>query len=221
MTCVLVVVAMGFSGLASADMVVYDGFADLSVTQGLWGNYQSGIWPTVSGGNLTIAGRDTGNNWSELGSNNTFKASVNTFEWKYMGGAGDQLFGIYFNGYDTGYTVENRTGAAGGWRINNGLYPSVPEALGSYFSLAAGNIVRIAKNGGNFDASVNGTVVSSVAANPASTGLANLWFGTRPAGSTESFDYVSVGTQTPEPSSLIVMSAGVFGLLAYAWRKRR
>ena len=42
------------------------------------------------------------------------------------------------------------------------------------------------------------------------------------AGSTFGIDTVGVSAvATPEPSSLMMISAGLFGLLAYAWRKRK
>lgn len=212
LTCVLVLVALGFGAVASADMVVYDDFSGTSLDTSKWGAYEAGPWPTVSGGNLNMAGSS---GWTELGSKGTFDASANTFEWKYMGGAGTQYFGIYFNNYATGYVVEN-TGAGGAWRLeNNG------GVFGDTFSLAAGDTVRLVKNGSNFDASVNGgAVVSSVAVNPSNTGPANFWFGLLGSGSA-SFDYVSVGTPVPEPSTLGLLSAGVIGLLAYAWKKHR
>ena len=61
LVCGLVVVALGFCGVASADMVVYDDFSGgsngttLDTTK--WGTYQSGNWATVGGGNLTITGK--------------------------------------------------------------------------------------------------------------------------------------------------------------------
>lgn len=40
------------------------------------------------------------------------------------------------------------------------------------------------------------------------------------AGSTFGIDSVSI-TAVPEPSTLVLLGAGLFGLLAYAWRKRK
>ena len=134
-----------------------------------------------------------------------------------MGGAAEQLFGIYFNGYSYGYSMRDYTGAAGAWTLQ-----SDAGGVGSAFSLAAGDVVDLVQSGSNMVASVNGTPVSSVPVDTVHcTGLANLWFGARYSGATESFDYVSVGTPTPEPSACALLATGLLALLAYAWRKRR
>lgn len=205
--CALAVMALGFGGAVSADtLTIYDHFDNPAnaINTTNWAPW--GVTGTVADSKVTLA-PGTGS-WSGIDSTAVF--GEGTYEFKYAGGIG--LFG--FEDAATGVpfvVVRNDMVSGHQWKLD------VNGALGDAFTAAAGDVFDLTWSTTGFELAQNGNVVSSVSS-PVAQQL-SLMAAAR-AGTSLSLDYVGIRT-VPEPSTLVLLSAGLVGLLAYASKKRR
>jgi hypothetical protein len=125
--------------------------------------------------------------------------------------------------------MQDGSGAGGGtyslgWYGYDGIVGTrVPSLLATglakdQFYIAAAH----RKSDGNVDIYLNGSLIATKTAInlPVNPLLFRIGDGSSSVAGTVSLDYVSV-TAVPEPGSMVLLSIGLVGLLAYAWRKRR
>lgn len=210
-------VVVGFCAAVRADLVIYDHFenppAALDAAKWApWGSTSPNV--TVSGSVVTLSAGS--NAWCGMDSTAVF--GQGTYEFKYAGGTGSQLFGFEDAATGLPYIAARNDILSGArWALfvndgsgaNNGAVFSAP---------VAGDIFDLTWGAAGFELSRGGSVISSVSV-PVTAQL-SLFTSAR-KNCTISLDYVGTVTSTPEPSTLVLLSAGLIGLLAYAWRKRR
>lgn len=105
---------------------------------------------------------------------------------------------------------------------NGGLFTASQTVSGT----AADVEVRVAPGASVADVYLNGTLASAGWTGQDSTvGDDPFYFGYAGSGGVRTCFYVSTSftalNQVPEPSSIALLVSGLFGLLAYAWRKRK
>jgi hypothetical protein len=141
------------------------------------------------------------------------------------GTLGEYKIGTYYNAPDSStYLVQ--------WSWTPEGYASV----GSFQFSDTTNYHTVSLQWGNGVATkftLDGVVASEQASSPAArhafTSNNTHWIGCSPSGAQYSFDgsirnvYVcnTYDVTVPEPSTLILVGSGLFGLLAYAWRKQK
>lgn len=206
---VLAIAFLALVGKASADtLAVYDHFdspAD-EVNTSLWA--KEGV-VSVNASTLTTSGAS---GWGDVLSTATFNTDTQqTYEFEYLGGGSDGIMGLagtthtaYIRNYQGGYRC-----------MVNG------SDLGATFSASSGDILDLVRTPDHWQVYQNGSLVSqSQTLGFAKGETANILLATAPNCGTDSWGYVGVRT-VPEPGTVMLLSVGLVGLLAYAWRKRR
>ena len=150
--------------------------------------------------------------------------------------SGDSAHSAYVEGFDLRaleHTNENHTESVydlGWWGSNNnsGEYYIKAEVL--YENLNKDQFYTLylhRTTEGNVDIYLDGTDAADLIATKAlihDTEPSYMTLGdsaSTDVGGTMVLDYVKVGELVPEPSTLALLAAGMVGLLAYAWRKRK
>lgn len=98
-----------------------------------------------------------------------------------------------------------------------------PTVLATGFEAGVAHVAQVQRKAdGTVDIYMDGNLVSNQSllggVNPAQLRIGDV------TGYVEcdvSFDYVKVGSVVPEPATVVMLVTSAFGLLAYAWRKRR
>jgi hypothetical protein len=178
-----------------------------------------GAW-TATGGTFYVV--------NKAATATTFKQDTSQSGLDALPGAGGPFSGINFDSYVSGYNKWGRDGGTtfasslinGSWNQGgNGLNNVVPNATAYQAGPQGGTT-----NGDGWNSSLIGQFIVT-------PGTTQIDFGTfTPA--TNQFSYslgtgptsASVGFHVllvPEPSTLALLGCGLFGLLAYAWRKRK
>ncbi len=127
----------------------------------------------------------------------------------------------------SGWTLQGASGINDkGQIVGYGLDPNHPELQSSAFLLTPGLPGDADMNG-----TVNGADLNTVLSNYNKTGMGWADGDFDDNGTVNGADlntvlsnynqHISVGAAVPEPSSLMLAAAGLVGLLAYAWRKRK
>jgi hypothetical protein len=225
----LAIAALGLCGVASADLVVYDNFDSAQVDTSLW-TVDAGSTVSQSGSILTI-GNGSGNSvWSGMHSTAQYDASApNTYEFKYISGnaGANPYFGLIGDG-PSGHNVFFRPPSTNQWKFGiNGVAAS--GTLSAPVTQHPYDFVRTANTWQLWDAGSPGlgytdrnllyeTATGTVVFDPGEK--VSFWMAIRPAAGTLSLGYVAVNA-VPEPSTVVLLTAGLVGLLAYAWRKRK
>jgi hypothetical protein len=134
-------------------------------------------------------------------------------------------FGIGLGGTGTGYALmQNDSDGKGGtdflyrFCVNNGTTTSLSAVLPAP---EAGDLFQIVTTASSTELLRNGTTIatSTLVMTGARPMIAYSYWGV-PA--TLSFDWVGRGdVAVPEPGTMVLLTSGVIGLLAYAWRKKR
>jgi hypothetical protein len=143
---------------------------------------------------------------------------ANYYLWGEPGGGTDP----YGTGYLFGITSSNLT------NVNTVSLPTGKKAVGMY----------IADDYGSVDVTVNDGAThtfQNIAATKAAPGFVGFVSGNDilsvsivtdkvtvpPSASYLYLDHVIAGNPLPEPASILLLTTGIIGLLAYAWRKRK
>lgn len=115
--------------------------------------------------------------------------------------------------------LRNDQGAYPGWRfvVGNGVDPVYRSA--ALTAPAAGDLYSVVWNSTSTSLLLNGTSIATTTVVP--TVDMAVYSYTQKGILRLTFDYVAVGSTVPEPSTIILLSTALVGLLAYAWRKRR
>lgn len=206
---------LGSTGTLSAT-TIYDDFDGDSINTGLWTVSPSGNGTaTVANSVLTLSSPDD-NSGVELKS--AIAWGYNTFRFT-IGGAFDGRNGFGINGGGEFAIVRSDLGGSGNgnWKFHvyttSGQYTSdviVAPAAGDVFDIAwKADSVSLLKNGSPVDSET--TVL------PTATPKGFQLF-CYAGGAIGAYGSVSA---IPEPSTIILLATGVFGLLACAWRKRK
>lgn len=213
---VAALLVLGFAGTVSAT-TIYDDFGGSSVDTNLWTVSPSGnATAAVADSVLTLTSPDD-NSGVELRSTSTW--GYNTFRFT-IGGAFDGRDGFGINGGGEFAIVRTDLGGSGNgnWKFHvytpSGEYRSgviAAPAAGDFFDIVwKADSVSLLKNGSPVDSE---TTVLPTATSP--KGFQLFCYA---GGATGAYGSVSV---VPEPSTLLLLATGVFGLLAYAWRKQK
>jgi hypothetical protein len=224
--CGAVAVVLGCCGVVFADMVVYDHFdsppSALNMT--LWQLQDAPSTPAVSGSQVVVSG----SGWQEINSSAAWDMRTTTFELEYHGGSGSQYLGIgNYPIVTTGYKSVILRNDFGGWKLYSNAV-SGGDAFGALSSApSVGDVFDFAYNAGtgNVDLYKNGDAapIASVACDLSLIISPNktmeLYYGAT-GGSELRSDFAATGPMLPEPSAIVLLSMGVAGLLAYAWKKR-
>ena len=222
--CAAAIVVLGFCGAASAGLIVYDNFPGPTLNMANWQLQDAGK-PTANNNLLTLSG----SGWEEINSSASWNALTTTFELEYAGGSGSQFFGISNypgpTGQGTGSViVRSDSGGAGNWSLFSDL--GGPQ-FAAFTAPVAGDIYDFSYNSSTGHANLykdGGTtpiaslaVSASAFMNPGNA--VYMYYGTN-SGELQS-TYCGTYSNVPEPSTIVLLTAGLVSLLAYAWRKRR
>lgn len=221
--CVVAIAALGLAGTASADIVVYDHFDGATVDTGKW-SLNDNTTVSQTGSVVTLDGSTT---WMTLRSTASYDGSLQrTYRFVYAGatGTGSNDSTVYMGLSDPSGRpgVCTKRSSDGSWQLwVNGVTTTWWSASSGNFS--SGDTIDLTRTADNWQVSQNGSVVlqspsGTVGFNSGDMG--GLFLQAKP-GCTLSMDYVGVGSVVPEPGTLILLSLGLIGLLAYAWRKRK
>jgi len=221
--CVLAIAAVAVFGLVGAvsATTIYDDFTGTSLDTTKWTVMNAGGTIVFDGiTNMTFAGPAAP---EQIGSKTLWGINT-TFEFK-IGATGTnnaryQEFGIYdvagLAGSPQIFVKDMVTSGAWTFYVGNA---TTNHTYTLAAAPAAGDVYDIAWTSASVVLSRNSTVLVTDTANvPAATSSMFFTFFDMYGGSA-SYDYV--GTVVPEPSTLMLMASGLFGLLAYAWRKRK
>ena len=198
--------------MAAADLAVVDHFDNPT------GALNTNTWTSYGGDSVTdsvVTVQGVGTAWGEIASIATYDLSATpTYEFKFMGGAGDGMFGIWDS--STGGTAFVRN--LGGWRCVVGGDTN----LGDVFTPDVGDIIQLHRATAGWEVYNNGALVSQVA-NLGTVGpAARIDITGAPGGGQVMVDYVAAGVRVvPEPATATYLGSILVSLLAYAWRKRR
>jgi hypothetical protein len=213
-----------FACTASAESVIYDHF-DNAATLGdgnngtLWyTDTPSGFKvPTISSSSMNLA--SIGGVASDINSKTTWTVGT-ALEFKLSAaptGAGCFGYGIGAGG-NSACLRNDQEGSR--WQFvvddNSGVNIYRSGDLFNDGTPAAGKVYSIVWKADSMSLLEDGTQLASAAGRS----LSGNWGAFAYTGNTMSWDYVATST-VPEPSTIALLMTGVFGLLAYAWRKRR
>jgi hypothetical protein len=176
-------------------------------------NLIEGTWTAV-GGKFAVAGKTA--------TNNTFQTDTT---WAGLDAGAS-------SGMPTGYSAVNFSAFMGGslWARDNGTATTSSIIAGGWYdnSVAANDIMPVAdrdndQNADGYSSDLIG-IFKVTKSTTAVTFSSNGQTGTYGIGYTYNngtVETTNFTTATPEPSSIALLGCGLFGLLAYAWRKRK
>lgn len=217
LTSALLIVALGQAGMASAS-VLYDDFNGTTLDTAKW-DLQAGS-PTIGGSVLATAG--VTNIWSktEFTDGVEFKVATAPTGHEYLClKTDDGKSSLMFRNDG----VTNPHYVAEHWTDATGSFESPA------FDISAGDILGLAFTTSSAAFYKNGSLVWTSPAIDEQGNSAGLTSASAKvqmytaSGASIGIDSVSQGVTVgiPEPSAIVLLATGVFGLLAYAWRKRR
>jgi hypothetical protein len=215
----LAIMAAGLTGVVEAGTIsIYDHFTGESLDTSKWTRDEAGPL-SFTESVVTLGDNDW---WSTLRSKQTFDPTTQqSYLFGYAGSSGD--LPRYF-GLSTALTADPYES------VIFEIAPTQSRLLingvqqGSYFaSPAVGDVIRLTRTANTWQIYDNSTLVAESGSGQVAFSqgsVARFALQARWGYSILSMDYV--GTETiPEPSTLLMVVTGLFGLLAYAWRKRR
>jgi hypothetical protein len=218
--CVLAAVALAMTAAtASADVVVYDHFDAVTLdTTTKWTVPGGGsALPTLSGSVATFnsAGADDSQAWSKT----SFGYDDYTFKLGPTMPTQNCIFGLtnHANGDWRGIYVRSDIHGATDWEFS--VTGSGGDSNVVVAAPAPNDVFTFRWSATHAQLWKNGSFVADTTTN-LPTGIAASLYMCNYAGGSIGFDSVSIGT-APEPSVLILLAIGLFGLMAYAWRKRK
>jgi len=108
------------------------------------------------------------------------------------------------------YTVSSTDEATWAWYLNGKATGAVGEAAGNPNAYSSGTYIGASNaDGERWNGDIAEIIVYNSVLNANQIGQVNGYLGEK------------YGIAVPEPSTFILLTAGLFGLIAYAWRKRR
>jgi hypothetical protein len=221
--CVLAISALalfGMAGAVSADML--DHFDGPGLDTNVWtaAQYTAPFTVGVAGSKVTLSA-DGHTAAGEIMTKDTSAVVEGDTMYFKLGAApvmnGNNSMSV-FGGWDTASTAHIQIGNWGaGWNVEVGNGTSATNT--SIDAPAAGDLFAIKWTPGSVVVERNGTpiVTDTGLTRPGSS--STMFVDAFQANATNQFDLI--GVNVPEPSVLVLLSTGVLGLLAYAWRKRR
>lgn len=214
---VVVVALAAFAASASAGTIIYDNFDGTTLDSSKWyADTGAGFnVPTVSGGAVHI-------------NNVTATADINSVEKWMVGttlefklnsapiGAGCFGYGVGSGGNSACLRNDQPGGA---WQFvvddNSGVNIYRSGDLFNSGTPGAGKLYSFVWNADSMALLENGVQLAVATGRS----LSGSWGAFAYAGNAMSWDYVATST-VPEPTAFVLVATGIFGLLAYAWRKR-
>lgn len=215
------------SSPASASVLWEDDFTGGPLDSAKWTTTGSGT-ATVAGGNLTlnVAAGDWA--YSQIDSVSTWTASTDLYYSFKIGGLPAGNFNIFqvFEGTAQTGMVAMRNDVVAGWLfdVRQGI-AGTPAYQGTVAqTLSVGDVFTLKVGPTGSAAYKNGVMFDSSSVAPLGMLMVDAQCWREPGQSaTQVFDYIRVSNTAPvpEPATLVLVATALFGLLCYAWRKRK